>query len=155
MTNGSPDAALERSWRIAHLVWLVGVGLASGAWVALPLLLARPESSGSSQTLIIGVFVVVGIVDVGLGWWFKRRALDPRTHAQARSLDEAANAIAGQSLVAAVMLFTPAVLGGCAYVLTGSLAALSVLCAVSVGGSVVLRPRLEEWQETLRGVSIY
>ncbi|MDR7417627.1 MAG: hypothetical protein QN178_01800 [Armatimonadota bacterium] len=154
MTSGSPGAALERTWRIAHLVWLLGVGFASAVWVGLPLLLVRAASPGPSQSLIVVVFSAVGIVDVGLGWWFKRRALDASTHAQARSLDEAAGAIASQSLVAAVMPVTPAVLGAFAYVFTGSLAALSLLCAVGIGGSVFLRPRLEEWQETLRGISI-
>jgi hypothetical protein len=85
-----PSLTVEKAWGIVNAVWLAGVAFAAAVWI-----------------------YVVGVGDLGLGWWFKSRALDARR-----------------------------------------LEALTGLCALSLLGLQLVRPRLEQWEETLRGLRL-
>ncbi|MDR7421177.1 MAG: hypothetical protein QN174_05860 [Armatimonadota bacterium] len=142
-----PSGGTEGAWRTVHAVWVGCAALAAAVWVVLPVLVrVTPRADAVGQLLTL-IFLGVGALEVAIGVWFKRRALHPGP--VAATAREALGRLVGQSLVAVVMTQTPAVLGIVAYIVTGSRVALSLLCGMSVLGLFLVRPRLEEWQETL------
>jgi hypothetical protein len=133
-------------------IWLASLFLACGVWIGLPLLLPSSGRETEAAPFVVAVFFAIAAADLTAGWWFKSRALNPRRHAPVTKSEEAVGLIVGQSLVAVSMSSTPTAFAFLVYWLTGNVAALSGLCALSLLGLLVLRPRIEEWQETLRGI---
>ncbi len=154
MATGPVQDALERQFALVHRIWMVGLALVLAVLFAAPRLVTRaPEDAGFARVLLL-VFILVGLTDLGLGWWFKRRALDPRLLPTVHRPEDAIGPMAAQSLIAVVLTFTPTVFAFLIYLMTGSRMGSLVLCGIAIVGLLVVRPRLEEWQDALRGVRV-
>jgi hypothetical protein len=151
--SGSPlDGGVDAAWRTVHTIWAGCVAFTTVVWMLVPVVLPVAARAGAFGRLVTLIFLVVGVVEVAVGLRFKQRALDPRM--PVRSRQEVLGRLTGQSLVAAVMPQSVAVFGVAVYVVTGSLLALSLLCALSLLGLLLVRPRLEEWREMLHTVRV-
>ena len=148
-------ASLEKAWGIANRVWLGSLAFAGLVWIGLPLLGAREPRQDEYLRLVTVLLYAVTPADLAIGWWFKKRALDAAQYGTVRSAEEAIGPLSGQSLIAATMPNTATVFAIVLYILSGNLWAFSGLCALGVVGLLVLRPRLEEWQDTLRGIRVH
>jgi hypothetical protein len=153
---GAPQSpvSLEKAWRTANLVWLGSLAVAGLVWIGLPLLGAREAEQDDYLRLVTVLLYAVALADLWMGWWFKKRALNLAQYGTVRAIEEAIGLLSGWSLIAAFMPNTATVFAVVVYVLSGSLWAFSGLCALGVIGLFVLRPRLEEWQDTLRGIRV-
>ena len=130
-------------------MWLAEVGVAVVLWIGLPMV---ARTGGAEQTGPIPlIFYVLGLSDIGIGWWLRGRGLAAARQAAGRPVAEVVGQIVGPSLLAVTLAMTPAVLGAVLYMAFGSRDGLSVLCALSLVGLGLLRPRLEEWQEIVAG----
>lgn len=146
--------SLEKAWGIANRFWLGGLAVAGLVWIGLPLLGGREAEPDGYVRLVTVLGYAVALVELSMGWWFKKRALDVAQYGTVRAIEEAIGPLLGWSLIAAIMPNTATIFAAVVYVLFGNLWAFSGLCALGVVGLFVLRPRLEEWQDTLRGIRV-
>ena len=145
MQRRDEDAnAVRASWRVVYTVWLAELAVVVAIWMGVPFAVPRGESEASGASLIAWIFYGIGLGDVALGWWFKERAL---AASRGSTAAEAMGRLLGPSMVAVTLAMTPALLGLGLYLVFGYRLGFSVLCALSVAGFWLSRPRLEHWQE--------
>jgi hypothetical protein len=142
-----PEAILRQGWRVVSTQWLIQVTLVIAVGLGLPLVWPGP-AEGWRFPFFTWIFLAVGVADLVIGWWFRARVLPTRLRA-AGSAAEAAGIVTGMSLLIVSLAITPAVFGVIAY-LSGDRQGLAWLCAVSLAGHWLFRPRYDDWQAMVR-----
>jgi len=136
-----PRAAVAASFRVVRTLWLGEVIVVGFIWLGLPALVARPEAERGPAGVFTGIFIVVALVDLVLGWWMRNRA---RKGGSAPT-DGASPATMGASLVAVTLALTPGILAAALYLGFGHVVGHRILSIMSLAGLWVLQPRLNEW----------
>lgn len=145
-----PEAILRQGWKVVSRQWLIQVAVVVAAGLGLPLVWSGPATSGERSPLFTWIFLAVGVADLAIGWWFRARVLPTRLRA-AGSAAEAAGIVTGMSILIVSLAITPAFLGVALY-LSGDRQGFAWLCALSLAGHWVFRPRHGDWQAMIRGV---
>ncbi|MDR7522959.1 MAG: hypothetical protein QN168_10880 [Armatimonadota bacterium] len=151
----SSAAAIEQGLATIQRIWVAEVVSAATVLWILPRLVRPLGGRLESGTLFIALFYLISLSDLALGRWFKSRAMAQAPRTPASSVEEAVGRLVGPLLLAVLLAVTPLPLAVVLYLLTGHLAAFAWLCALSLIGLLILRPRLEEWQEVAMRTPIH